>query len=109
LDYAKIGRVKIGDNVFIGANSIILPDVQIGSNVIVGAGSVVTNDIPDGCLVVGNPARIVGTTGEYLSENRDYMKLRPLYDKGWTIRGGITNEQKDRMAYELQDNIGFVE
>jgi acetyltransferase-like isoleucine patch superfamily enzyme len=49
----------IGKNCFIGNASVILPGVRIGNNVAVGAGSIVTKDIPDGCMVVGNPARIV--------------------------------------------------
>jgi maltose O-acetyltransferase len=57
LNYTKIGLVKIGDNVFIGAGSIILPNVKIGNNVIIGAGSIVTKDVPDNSLVAGNPAK----------------------------------------------------
>ena len=49
----------IGNNCFIGNASVILPGVKIGNHVVVGAGSIVTKDIPDGCMVVGNPARIV--------------------------------------------------
>ncbi|WP_253200562.1 DapH/DapD/GlmU-related protein [Clostridium sp. CF012] len=45
LDVTKIGLVDIGNNVFIGAGSIILPNVKIGNNVIIGAGSIVTKDI----------------------------------------------------------------
>ena len=48
--------VKIGDNVWIGGGSIILPGVSIGDNVTIAAGSVVNKDIPDDSLVVGNPA-----------------------------------------------------
>jgi acetyltransferase-like isoleucine patch superfamily enzyme len=47
----------VGDRVRIGSNSTILP-VKIGNNVIIGAGSVVTKDIPDNCVVYGNPAKI---------------------------------------------------
>ena len=57
--YSKIGKVKIGDNVFIGANSIILPGTIIADNVIIGAGSVVTKDVPKNKLAYGNPARII--------------------------------------------------
>lgn len=55
----KTQPVKIEDNVWIGANSIILPGVTIGKNSIVGAGSVVTKNIPENMVVVGNPARIL--------------------------------------------------
>lgn len=47
--------VKIGDNVWIGGNSVIFPGVTIGSNVTIGAGSVVTKNIPDNVLAFGNP------------------------------------------------------
>ena len=54
-----VGRIKIGDNCFIGMNSIILPNVKIGNNVVVGAGSVVTKSIPDNAVVAGNPIKII--------------------------------------------------
>ena len=59
------GEVHIGNNVFIGARSIILYNVNIGSNVIIGAGSVVTKDIPDNSVVAGIPARFIKTFDEY--------------------------------------------
>lgn len=49
----------IGDNVSLGANVNIIGDIKIGNNVIVGAGSVVVKDVPDNCVVAGNPARII--------------------------------------------------
>lgn len=56
------GRIIIGNNVFIGFSSIILPGVTIGNDVIIGAGSVVRKDVPSGFLVMGNPAKIVMKT-----------------------------------------------
>jgi acetyltransferase-like isoleucine patch superfamily enzyme len=56
----KVDRdVRIGDNCFIGAHSIILPGVTIGDGCIVAAGSVVARDVPAASLVAGNPARVV--------------------------------------------------
>lgn len=51
----------IGKRCFIGANAIVMCGVSIGDEVIVGAGSIVTKDVPSGCIVAGNPARIIRT------------------------------------------------
>ena len=51
--------IVIGDNVWIGGNSVVMPNVTIGNNVVIGAGSVVTKDIPDNCIAVGNPCRVL--------------------------------------------------
>ena len=51
--------VKIGDNVWIGGNSVIFPGVVVGDNVTIGAGSIVTKDIPDNVLAYGNPCKVI--------------------------------------------------
>jgi maltose O-acetyltransferase len=56
---AQAKPVVIGDNVWIGGNSTILPGVTIGKNVVVAGGSVVNRDIPDNCIVAGVPAHKV--------------------------------------------------
>lgn len=56
-EYGK--PVNIGNNVWIGGNSVINPGVTIGNNVVVASGSVVTKDIPDNVVVGGNPAKII--------------------------------------------------
>lgn len=56
--------VHIGNNVWIGANSVILPGVTIGDNTVIGAGSVVTKDIPANVVAVGNPCRVLRPIGE---------------------------------------------
>lgn len=52
-------EVTIGDNVWLGGNTVVVLGVHIGSNVVIGAGSVVTKDIPDWSVAVGNPCRVV--------------------------------------------------
>ena len=51
--------ITIGNNVWIGGGTTILPGVEIGDNVVIGAGSVVVKSIPSDCVAVGNPARVV--------------------------------------------------
>lgn len=53
------GEVVIGNNTWIGERAVILPGVHIGNNVIIGANSVVTKDVPDNCIVVGSSSKIV--------------------------------------------------
>jgi acetyltransferase-like isoleucine patch superfamily enzyme len=52
-------HTRIGSNCFIGGRSLIMPGVEIGDGSIVGAGAVVTRSVPPGCIVAGNPARII--------------------------------------------------
>lgn len=59
--YQHYVPVTIGDNVFIGVNSIIMPGVNIGNNVVIGAGSIVTKNVPDNSVAVGNPARVISS------------------------------------------------
>ena len=68
LGYTKIGRVTIGNNVFIGAETVIMPGVTIGNNVIIGANSTVTHDVSDGVVVAGSPAKVISTLDNYLTK-----------------------------------------
>jgi len=61
-------HTRVGKNCFIGGRSLVMPGVEIGDGCIVGAGSVVTKSVPPGCIVAGNPARILRTgieVGQY--------------------------------------------
>ena len=66
------GKIIIGNNVFIGANTTLLYDVSIGDNVIIGAGSVVTKDIPDGVVAAGVPCKVIGKYDDF----KEKMKLK---------------------------------
>jgi acetyltransferase-like isoleucine patch superfamily enzyme len=56
-----LARIDIGDDVFVGAGSTVMPGVRIGNRCVVAAGSVVTRSVPDGSVVGGNPAKIIGS------------------------------------------------
>ena len=109
LNYTKIGRVHIGDNVFIGASTVVLPGVTIGNNVIIGANSTVTHDIPDGMVAAGSPARILCSTQVYLDKERARMEYAPCYGEEYTLRKNISMEKKQQMLRELEQTIGYVD
>lgn len=74
-------EVVIGDNVWIGGNSVICPGVHIGSNTVIGAGSVVTKDIPDWCIAAGNPCRVIRPITD--ADRKYYFKDREFDQEAW--------------------------
>lgn len=80
------GRIKVGDNCFIGANSTILLGVNIGNNCIVGAGAVVTKSIPPNSIVGGNPARIISSIDKYKNF---------VIENGFSIEGLNRRQKKE--------------
>ena len=105
--HTRIAPVRIGCRVFVGARTMILPGVTIGDDVIIGAASVVTQDVAPGTVAVGNPARPVATTESYYEKLRERFERAPRFGPEWTVWGGITDERRARMAAELGDE-GFV-
>ena len=69
-------EVTIGNNVWIGGNTVILPGVHIGDNVVVGAGSVVTKDIPDWSFAAGNPCKVIRAITQ--KDKKFYFKDRKI-------------------------------
>lgn len=72
-------KIIIGDNVMIGADSIIMPGVKIGNNVIIAAGSVVTKEIPDGTVAGGVPAKAIGRFDELAQKRYEQCNHRPCH------------------------------
>lgn len=105
LGYAKIGKVKIGNNVFIGAGTIILPNVVIADDTIVGAGSVVSRSLESG-VYVGNPCKKIYEYEEWINRVIDDMKSKPCYDESYKI-GNITDDKKQKMKEEVKD-FGYI-
>lgn len=83
LGKTRAANVAIGNYVFVGAGSIILPGVHIGNRVIIGAGSVVTKDIPDNSVAVGNPAKVVCGIDEYLAKEKAKMRPENTFEGLW--------------------------
>lgn len=85
-------EVTIGDNVWIGGNTVILPGVHIGNNVVIGAGSVVTKDIPSWSLAAGNPCRVLRQITE--EDRKYYYKNRQFDEEAWEDICRMQKEQE---------------
>jgi len=109
LGKTKIGRVTIGDNVFIGTGTVVLPGVKIGNNVVIGANATVTKDIPDNSVAVGAPAKVICTLDEYLKKEKARMETAPTYGEEYTLRKDVSMEMRMQQKEELLDKIGYID
>ncbi|GEM62180.1 hypothetical protein SF1_01620 [Sphingobacterium faecium NBRC 15299] len=94
--YPKIdffGKIKIGNNVYIGNCSIILPGVSIGDNVIIGAGSVVTKSFPSNVIIGGNPAKVIS----------DVKKFEETYLSYDLSTKGLDKKKKQDLLINLEE------
>lgn len=64
--------MKIGNNMHIGNNTLVMPGVTIGDNVLIAAGSVVTKSVPNDSVVGGNPAKVICSRKEYYERNKNF-------------------------------------
>lgn len=109
IGYSKVGRVTIGNNVFVGAKSIILPNTTIGDDVVIGAGSVVHGDIPSGVVIAGTPARVLGDIESFAAKNNDRRSNGFTFDVSYTNKGNVTEEKKQEMKRKLSSTAsGFI-
>jgi acetyltransferase-like isoleucine patch superfamily enzyme len=94
-----ISHTRIGQNCFIGGESIILPGVTIGDNCVVGAGSVVTRDVPPRSIVAGNPAQIirsdieVGAYGRFVDADDRERQIRQTDPAAAALPSGLPPEE----------------
>ncbi|GAB3146033.1 hypothetical protein GCM10027058_03130 [Microbacterium neimengense] len=102
----RYAPITIGNDVFVGQNTVILPGVRIGDGAIVGAGSVLTRSVPAGTVVAGNPARVISTRAVF-----DARVLQwPARDdqKGASLRARIDSiaetQHRPEMASSLHDS-----
>jgi maltose O-acetyltransferase len=107
LGHTRIGRIRLGNGVFVGARALILPGVTIGDGAIIAAGSVVTKDVPDRTMVGGNPARQIRGVPEYLEIQEGMLGERPT----WSSAEGhwpLSPEEQGRQREALADGLGFL-
>ena len=82
-----IRPIRVGNNVYLGYRSMVMPGVTIGDNVIVGAGAIVTKDIPSNSVAVGVPARVIKSVDEYavraIAEGQQTKHLSQVQKRAW--------------------------
>ncbi|GAB2903163.1 hypothetical protein GCM10027046_35590 [Uliginosibacterium flavum] len=108
LGYVRLGKLHIGNRVFIGAGSIVLPGVTIGDDVIIGAGSVVSRDIEAGSLAVGNPVHILGSSSDYIARRKALMEESPCFGEEYTLRANVSAAMKAEMNEKMHSGTGFI-
>ena len=105
LGYTKIGKVKIGNNVFIGAGTIVLPNVSIGDNSIIGAGSIITKDIPSNVVAAGNSAKVLFPIDKFLIKHKNNMGTSPLFGEEYTLKQNINEKMKQEMNSRMDGDV----
>ena len=101
--YTKIAKVDIGNNVFIGANSTILPGVIIGAN------SVVTKSIPANSVAVGNPAKVIYTLDEFKYKIDKTFYNTQKFSKKYRMSADLTEDMKKEMIMAATQMGCFIE
>lgn len=107
--HTKVGIVRIGNNAFIGANSIVLCDTRIGDNVIIGAGSVVTHDIPSNSVYAGNPAKYLCSYEDYKIKHLSNRSTSPVFDEHrWDEWQNASAQDWYSMRQKLENGCGYL-
>ena len=106
-DLVKVGRVRIHDHVFIGANTTVMCNVTIGPHAIVGAGSVVSRNVPTNSVVAGNPAKLVCSMDQFKAKHRELGGRQPLFEGNHFQHPYIPDERKTFSSGQLQDTFGY--
>lgn len=104
LGYTKIGKVDIGNRVFLGVGTIVLPGVSIGDDVIVGAGSVVTRSIPAKEVWAGNPARKICSLADYLEKHSD----KQCFGKDYYLSSVLSEDKKEEMRQAVEAGSAYI-
>ena len=102
IGYTKVKNVFIGNKVFIGAGSIVLPGVTIGDNAIIGAGSVVTKDVPENVVFAGNPARLILSLEDYVAKTQANINAANCFGTDYSEAENVTADKKAHVKQVAQ-------
>jgi len=106
--FSKIGRVTIGNNVYLGNNVTVLPGVKIGNNVIVGAKSLVNKDLEDNSVYVGIPAKRICSIEEFKSKHIEAKSKTVFFENNFLYWQKATHEEKEKMKQKLSNKCGYI-
>ena len=108
LGYTKIGQVHIGNHVFIGANTTILPGVTIGDYAVIGAGSIVTHDVPARTVVAGVPAKEICSVDEYVARFQSQMNEANTFGDEYRMGYSLDESKKKKILAATDGKIAFI-
>lgn len=107
--YTRLGRIKIGNHVFLGANATVLPGVTIGDGAVIGAGSVVTHDVPAGAVAAGVPARVIGTVQDLKERTEAEMAEVGVFDASYRMGNGLTAEKIEELRRATDGKTAYID
>lgn len=108
LGYTKIGQVHIGNHVFIGANTTILPGVTIGDYAVIGAGSVVAHDIPARTVAAGVPAKEICDVDTYTERFQTQVSAENTFGDAYRMGYGLDETKKKEILAATDGKIAFI-
>lgn len=105
---SRVGVIEVGDRAFIGAFTIVMPNVRIGAETIIAAGSVVTKDIPAGVVAAGNPARVIKTISELHEKTKTKLARTPCFGEEYRMKCGGTVAMRNSMLKDSPNGECFI-
>lgn len=109
--YGSSGKVKIGNNCFIGMNTTILKGSVVGDNVIIGAGSMLTGKTyPSNCVIAGSPARVICSLDDYFKKRKDDQlnEAKELVQEYYKVYGVAPNKNSLSEFFWLFEKRGKI-
>ena len=108
MDYTKVANVVIGNKVFIGAGTLVLPGVTIGDNVVIGSGSVVSKSIPSNSVAVGNPAKVICSLDDYIKKQKEQMTNENVFGEEYTLRNPVFSDLQRNKMINIAKKTGKI-
>lgn len=104
----RVGVIEIGDHCFIGAETVILPNVKIGEWCIIGAGSVVTKNIPSHSIAAGNPAKVICTIEEFQMKHEQNLRSHYVSHKPWREWTNASEQEWEELRRACSETYGYI-